>query len=253
MTEITAIIADDEKPLRTYLRRRLTEIWPELAICGEAGSGDEALNLVHRHHPDIAFLDIRMPGSGGLDVAAQVSRHSHVVLVTAYDSYAVEAFEQNAVDYLLKPVSNERLEETVRRLRNRIQKAEPQNHAFNRILSRLKQLETGKRKGLRWIRAQHRDTIRLIPVDDVICFKAEAKYTTVRTETGDAIIRKSLKDLENELDPIDFWRIHRKAIINVNWVDRVSTAVAGRYMVKMQRIDEILSVSRSHAHKFRQM
>ncbi len=251
-----AILADDEKELRTYLRQILAEIWPELVICGEAKNGKEALQLVEANHPQIAFLDIRMPGLSGMEVAQRIAGLCRIVFVTAFDRYAVEAFEKEAVDYLLKPVSRERLMHTVQRLKSRLASAvEPPpgiTEAVAQILSKL----SGKRESefLRWIKTQEKDSsIRLISVEEADYFQAEDKYTVVLTREGEFLIKKSIKELAGELDPARFWQIHRGTIVNVSRIDQVSRSMTGRGVVKMKGRAELLTVSRNYLHLFKQM
>jgi DNA-binding LytR/AlgR family response regulator len=250
-----AIIADDEKELRTYLRSLLSETWPDLVISGEAANGKEALALVQSEHPQIAFLDIKMPGLTGMDVAKRIAGLSHIVFVTAYDRYAVEAFEREAVDYLLKPVSKERLTQTVQRLKERLESASlppPQlTEVVEQLLSRLP--ARAGRDYLRWIKTQHKDAIRLISVEEIDYFKAEDKYTLVMTKEGESLIKKSIKELAEELDPAEFWQIHRGTIVNVSRIDRVSHSLTGRGIVKLKERSESLTISRNYLHLFKHM
>ncbi len=250
-----AIIADDEKELRVYLRSILSDVWPELVICGEAQNGREALELVESTKPQIAFLDIKMPGVTGMEVAKRIAGICRIVFVTAFDQFAVEAFEREAVDYLLKPVLKDRMIQTVERLKNQLNiSAEPPDgfaEVVEQILSRL----PGKRdtEFLRWIRTQHKDTIRLIPVEEVEYFSAEDKYTLVITKEGESLIKKSIKELVHELDPGQFWQIHRGTIVNVAKIDRISRSITGRGVLKLRERPELLTVSRNYLHLFRQM
>jgi DNA-binding LytR/AlgR family response regulator len=250
-----AIIADDEKELRTYLKSMLSEIWPELIICGEAKNGKEALQLVASLRPDIAFLDIKMPGLSGMEVAKGIAGLCRIVFVTAFDQYAVEAFEKEAVDYLLKPVSKERVIQTVQRLKSQLDSStEPPARladVVEQILSKLP-----GRAGtdfLRWIKTQEKDSIRLIPVEEADYFKAEDKYTLVITKEGESLIKKSIKELAQELDPGQFWQIHRGTIVNVSKIDKVSRSLTGRGMLKLKERPELLTVSRNYLHLFKQM
>jgi DNA-binding LytR/AlgR family response regulator len=249
-----AIIADDEKELRTYLKSILSETWPELTICGEAKNGKEALELVESRHPQIAFLDIRMPGLSGMEVAKKIAAQCRIVFVTAFDQYAVEAFEKEAVDYLLKPVSKDRLTQTVQRLKNQLDSSiEPPRLAevLEQVLSKLP--GRGKPDFQRWIRTQDKESIRLIPVDEVDYFKAEDKYTLVMTKDGESLIKKSIKELAQELDPAQFWQIHRGTIVNVSKIDKVSRSLTGRGMLKLKGRPDLLTVSRNYLHLFKQM
>lgn len=253
MDEIRAVIADDEAPLRRFLRQRLSEVWPELLVCGEAQNGLEALDLIERHRPHIAFLDIKMPGLTGMDVAGKIPGSCRVVFVTAYDEYAVEAFEKEAVDYLLKPVSIERLEKTVRRLKGEISAGATLVPAetLQRLMVRLSQgPEAGR---LRHIRVQHGDSVRLIPVEEVIYFKAEDKYTRVITGEAEFLIRKTIKELVQELDAERFWQVHRGTLVNVRSILRVSRSLTGKGVLKLKDRAETLKVSQGYMHLFRQM
>jgi len=248
---IRAIIADDEALLREHLKRLLNRLWPELEMCGEAEHGRAALEMIQLRQPDIAFLDIRMPGLSGMDVAAQCDAACRIVFITAYDHYAVQAFEHHAIDYLLKPITEARLRDTVLRL-----KQSPAYHAPD-LTALLRQLSTGlsghTKPPLQWLRVQDGDGVALIHVDDVACFRAEHKYTIVRTRHGEKIIRMSLKALEGQLDRETFWRIHRGAIVNVRWIERIDRHFGGKLTLRLKHVPEGLVVSRSFAHLFRQM
>jgi DNA-binding LytR/AlgR family response regulator len=252
MDDVKAIIADDEAPLRQFLRARLSEVWPELIISGEAQNGREALDLIRQCRPHIAFLDIRMPGLTGMEVAEEIAGACRVVFVTAYDAYAVEAFDKEAVDYLLKPVSNERLEKTVMRLKEGLETgtAVPVE-TLRRLMIQISGDEGSRR--LRYVRVQHGDGVRLVPVDEVIYFKAQDKYTLVITQEGESLIRKSIRELAGELDPERFWQIHRNAIVNVHFIDRVSRSLTGKGVVRLKGRSETLTVSNRYMHLFRQM
>ncbi len=252
MGQIRAIIADDEEALREYLKKKLSVLWPELVIIGEARDGEAALRLIRDRQPDIVFLDVQMPGLSGIEVARQSGGACMVVFVTAYDQYAIEAFESEALDYLLKPVTDERLEKTVKRLKERISSSSsaPDMSAMLEKMSLALRKSSGH---LQWIKAQHKDGIRLIPVADIYFFKATDKYTTVRTRDGEFLIRKTIKELEEELDPEMFWRVHRAAIVNAKAIHAVNRSVAGTYTIRFKDIQDHLAVSRAYAHLFRQM
>ncbi|MFC1824284.1 LytR/AlgR family response regulator transcription factor [Thermodesulfobacteriota bacterium] len=255
MKDVKAIIADDEEPLRRFLRARLSEVWPELIICGEAKNGQQALDLIERHRPEIAFLDIRMPGLTGMKVAEQIVRSCLVVFVTAYDQYAVEAFENEAVDYLLKPVSVNRLRKSVNRLKKKLKTDPGSSEVPAETLNRLLAAFSNKkgRQHLQYVRVQKGDGIRLIPVDEVIYFKASDKYTLVITGDEESLIRKPIKELTKELDPEYFWQIHRGTIVNVRSISRVSRSLTGRGVVRLEHRQETLRVSNRYMHLFRQM
>jgi len=249
MSPPTAILAEDEKVLRDELRQRLGELWPELIVVGEAGTGIEALQLLEKQMPDLMFLDIQMPGLTGLEVAHQAQGRCHIVFVTAYDAYAVAAFETGALDYVLKPLERERLRLAVDRVRQRLGST-PQN--LEAVLRELiKNAEP--RKYLRWINASVGHLMQLITVDEVVYFQADAKYTRVVTATCEALIRKPLNELRSELDPSVFWQVHRSTIVNANAIAGVSRDMLGHINLKLKRRDEKLNVSESHAHLFRQM
>jgi len=252
MNEVKAVLADDEAPLRQSLHARLSEVWPELIICGEAKNGKEALALVEQHRPHIVFLDIKMPGMTGMEVAERISGRCRVVFVTAYDEYAVDAFEKEAVDYLLKPVTKERLAKTVKRLKEGLETGEIVSaEILHRLMARLSGQEGSGR--LQYVRVQHGDGVRLVPADEVIYFKAEDKYTAVFTREGESLIRKSIKELAEELDPEKFWQIHRGTIVNVRFIARVSRSLTGKGVVKLKDRNETLPVSNRYMHLFKQM
>ena len=255
MANPKAIIADDEEQLRIYLRSKLTDLWPELDICAEAENGLKAQELIEKNRPQIAFLDINMPGLSGLEVARNITCDCRIVFITAYDQYAIEAFENEAIDYLLKPVSKERLAKTVRRLRQQLSDRPPSPADLARTLERfMSSMKNREDPGfLKWIKVRHGDDLRLISVDEICYFKAEDKYTVVKTPTGESLIKKSIRQLATELDPDQFWRIHRSTIINVNFIGRINRSFAGRLTIKIDRLAETLTVSRSYAHLFKQM
>jgi len=245
----TAVIAEDEGVLRDELRAHLAALWPELQIVGEAGNGFQALELLGRLMPDIVFLDIQMPGLTGLEVARQVAHRCHVVFVTAYDAHAVAAFEQGAVDYVLKPYAVERLALATQRLRRRIGSAPPPLDALLRELAAI----APERKHLRWINASRGNEVMLITVDEILYFQADTKYTRVVTRDQEALIRRPLKELQDELDPACFWPIHRSTIVNANAIAGVTRDLRGRILVKLKARTEKLAVSEAHEHLFKQM
>ena len=252
MSDVKAVIADDEAPLRQFLRARLAEVWPELIICGEAKNGKEALALVEQHRPHIAFLDIKMPGLTGMEVAERIAGACRVVFVTAYDEYAVEAFEREAVDYLLKPVSSERLARTVKRLKQDLETgANVSAEILHRLITRFSEDEGSRH--LQYVCVQHGDGVRLIPVENVIYFKAQDKYTLVITREGESLIRKPIRELGEELDPEKFWQIHRGTVVNARFIARVSRSLTGKGVVKLKDRSETLIVSNRFMHLFKQM
>lgn len=251
----TAIIADDERLMRDQLRMRLSEVWPELEILGEAKNGEEAVELVAQLKPDLTFLDIRMPGKTGMEAAREIGDQSHIVFVTAYDQYAVEAFERGAVDYLLKPTETERLKVTVDRLKERLAGPKEQvNDSVTALLSQIAEKVAGPRqKYLQWIQASIGQDLRMIPVEEILFFRSDEKYTCVQTEKFEALIRKPVRDLAEELDPSLFWQIHRATLVNVNAIEGVTRDIRGRHLVMVKGRPERLEVSRSFLHLFKQM
>jgi DNA-binding LytR/AlgR family response regulator len=252
MKRLRALIADDEEALRAHLRRRLASLWPELEIAAEARDGEEAARLIKEARPDIAFLDIKMPGMSGLEAARRTAGQSLFVFVTAFDKYAIEAFDHGAIDYLLKPVTDERLEKTITRLKQRLATNSPApdiSAVIDKVTQALKQAPAH----LQWIKAQHKNGVRLIPVHDIYYFKAADKYTTLRIKEGELLIRKSIKELEEELDSEMFWRVHRGAIVNIKTIRTVTRSVAGTSQVKFNDIPDHVTVSRAFGHLFKQM
>jgi len=251
----TAILADDERLMRDQLRMRLGQVWPELDIVGEAKNGDEAVALVDELKPDFTFLDIRMPGKTGMEAAALIGNKSHVVFVTAYDAYAVEAFERGAVDYVLKPPEQERLKITAERLRDRLARPTGDvNASVTAMLSQLaEKIATPKPKYLQWIQASIGQDLRMIPVEEILFFRSDEKYTCVQTEKFEALIRKPVRDLAEELDPSLFWQIHRATLVNVNAIEGVTRDIRGRHLVMVKGRPDKLEVSRSFLHLFKQM
>jgi len=248
---ITAVIADDEPRLADYLRERLSVLWPDLVIAGVAHNGPEAQALIAREAPDIAFLDIRMPGLSGIDVARASGRDVRIVFVTAFDEYALEAFRHAAVDYLLKPVEDTRLADTVARLK--AQASAPASTAVSDVMAAIASLRQDAPERLAWIRASRGAEVVLIDVDDVSYFQANDKYTSVFTADGEALIRTPLKELGAQLDPNRFWQVHRGTIVNVAHVQSTARDLSGRIALTMKTRPERIAVSRAYAHRFRQM
>jgi len=254
MSTPTAIIAEDEATLRGQLVEQLGQLWPELAIVGEAADGVQALRLLDEHRPDVMFLDIQMPGATGLEVARQASGRCHVVFVTAYDQHAVAAFDQGAVDYVLKPVSAARLFTAVSRLKQRLGTPPARLDAtLNGLAGASAPPSAAARQYLRWINASVGQNVKLITVDEISYFQADNKYTRVVTAEGEALIRKPLKELVEELDPNQFWQIHRSTLVNAISIAGVTRDFRGRMLVKLKSRPETLLVSDSYTHRFRQM
>jgi DNA-binding LytR/AlgR family response regulator len=247
-----AILADDERLMREQLRARLADAWPELRIVAEARNGQEAIDAVREHRPDLAFLDIRMPGMTGIDAARAIGDACHVVFITAHSEFAVDAFEHGAVDYVLKPADRERLALTVQRLKTRLGSSPAD---IGQLLEHLAQqlAPTPKTPYLQWIQASVGQQIRMIAVADVLFFISDEKYTRLQTEAVEALIRKPIKELVEELDPERFWQIHRSTIVNVTAIAGVVRDLRGRQLVQLKNHPEKLEVSRNFGHLFKQM
>jgi DNA-binding LytR/AlgR family response regulator len=257
----TALIADDEPLLRDALRRQLANVWPELEVVAEARNGREAVRLFEERHPDICFLDVHMPGLSGVDAANQIGRRAHLVFVTAYDHYAVQAFAQGALDYLLKPVEQARLAETVGRLQERMRSSRPAINTallLQQLSAQLAKLQGGGTgEPLRWIRAQAGKTVRLIAIGDVDYLRSEAKYTVVAWRDGgkpvEAVIRTPLKELLEQVDPEQFAQVHRSVVVNLRAIRHVKRHENETAEIHLRGRDEVLPVSRAYVHLFRQM
>ncbi len=258
----TALIADDEPLLRDMLRRQLRIAWPELEIVAEARNGRETVSLFDERHPDICFLDVHMPGLSGVDAANHIGRRAHLVFVTAYDHYAVKAFAQGALDYLLKPVEPARLAETVSRLTERLQASRPAintEQLLQQLTEQLAKLQrgAGKSEALRWIRAQAGNTLRLIAIDDVDYFRSDAKYTIVAWRDGgksaEALVRTPLKELLEQLDAEQFAQVHRSVVVNLRAISHVKRHDNETAEIHVKGRDDVLPVSRNYLHLFRQM
>jgi DNA-binding LytR/AlgR family response regulator len=274
-----ALIADDERLMREQLRARLADVWPELEIVGEAKNGLEAVQMTEAHHPDLVFLDIRMPGMTGIEAAREIAQlptdesdesgagaegwHGcEIVFITAYDQYAIEAFEQGVVDYVLKPAERERLAVTVERIRKRLAQRRDNSSdesdaappAMQQLLQKLAaRMDPGKVPQLRWIQATVGQNIQMIPVDEVLFFISDEKYTRVQTATLEALIRKPIKELIDELDAEVFWQIHRSTLVNTKFIAGVSRDMRGRQLVAVKGHPQKLEVSRSFAGLFKGM
>jgi DNA-binding LytR/AlgR family response regulator len=257
----TALIADDEPLLRDALRRQLAHVWPELEVVAEARNGREAVRLFDERHPDICFLDVHMPGLSGVDAAHHIGRRAHVVFVTAYDHYAVQAFAEGALDYLLKPVEQPRLAETVSRLQERMQSSRPAintEQVLQQLSAQLAKLQGGaKREPMRWIRAQAGKTLRLIAIDEVDYLRSDAKYTLVAWrdagKPAEAVVRTPLKELLEQLDGDQFAQVHRSVVVNLRAIDRVTRHDNETAEIHVKGRGEVLPVSRNYLHLFRQM
>lgn len=231
----SAIIADDEPLLRQELREALQDLWPALTIVAECADGAMALRAIEEHRPDMAFLDIRMPKLSGLEVGERVQGECHLVFVTAYDEHAIAAFEQGAVDYLLKPIRHARLAATVKRLQQRVAR------------------DFGEASRLEWIQASVGNRLRFISVSDVLYFRSEGRYTRIVTAETEALIRRSITALQQSLDPKSFWKIHRGIVVSVRHIDSVIRDEAGGMTVRVRDGRADLPVSKAHQHQFRGM
>lgn len=261
-THPTALIADDEPLLRDALARQLAQVWPELEIVAQARNGREAISLFDALEPDVCFLDVHMPGLSGMDAANHIGRRAHLVFVTAYDHYAVQAFAQGALDYLVKPVEQTRLEETVARLQERLAAARPAVNTealLQQLAAQLAALQgTPAAVPLRWIRAQVGQTVRLIPVDEIDYVRSDAKYTVIawRAEGGqpaEATVRMTLKELVAQLDPDQFAQVHRSVVVNLRSISHVRRHDNETAEIHLRGRKEVLPVSRNYMHVFRQM
>jgi DNA-binding LytR/AlgR family response regulator len=250
MNTPTALIAEDEPLLRAELREALAALWPQLRVCAEAADGDAAILALDTYAPDILFLDIKMPGATGIEVARRASGRSHVVFVTAYDEYAVAAFEQGAVDYVMKPFSADRLAGTVARLQARMHDAPAD---LGEIVQALLAQAGRERKHLRWITASRGKELSLVAVEEVLYFMADNKYTRVVTRDTELLIRKPIRELLAELEPDLFWQIHRATLVNITAIAGVRHGLDGHLHVRVAGREESLAVSQPYAHRFKQM
>jgi DNA-binding LytR/AlgR family response regulator len=259
MSTPTALIADDEPLLREALERMLLQIWPELKIVAQARNGREAIDQFEAHHPDICFLDVQMPGKTGVEAAQHIGRRAHLVFVTAYDQYAVQAFAHGVLDYLVKPVEPARLTETVARLQERLRAAQPAMNTEALLQQLAASLDrTQQATTLRWLRASVGQTVRLIAVDDIDYLRSEEKYTQVawRDDAGEpreAVIRTPLKELIMQLDSTQFAQVHRSVVVNLRAISHVTRGANETADIHLKGRDEVLPVSRSYLHLFRQM
>jgi len=266
---VRCVIADDERLMREQLRARLAEVWPELQIVAEAKNGSEAVALVAEHRPELVFLDIRMPGLTGVEAARQIAQMEvgddellpEIVFITAYDQYAVEAFEQGVADYVLKPAERERLAVTVERIRKRLVLRDageagsgglPLQQLLHSLAAKMNPAGSSPRY-LQWIQASVGQAIQMIAVDEVLFFISDEKYTRVQTATVEALIRKPIKELVDEVDPQQFWQIHRSTLVNAKAIASVTRDFRGRQIVAMKGHHEKLEVSRSYLGLFKGM
>ncbi len=244
-----AIIAEDEPLLRAEIRETLRLLWPELRICAEVGDGQQAVGALEQFGPNILFLDIHMPGLNGIEVARQASGKAHVVFITAYDNYAVDAFKDGALDYIVKPISPERMKVTVERLRHRLR--EPPADLTG-LVDMLKSAVGGESRYLKWLTVPHGSELRVLAVSEILYLRADNKYTTVHTRSTSFLLNSSLKEMQGKLDPNVFWQIHRGIVVNVSAVDTIYRSFRGTLELKLKDRTELLPVSAPHAHLFKQ-
>jgi DNA-binding LytR/AlgR family response regulator len=254
---ITALIADDEPLLREILEARLAAAWPELKIVAQARNGRQAVELFEQHLPTFCFLDVHMPGLSGIEVARHIGKRSHLVFVTAYDQYALDAFEHGVLDYLVKPVTAARLAETVVRLQARLQAAQPTVHTDALLVQLAERLKIGQPEPMRWVRATVGGSLRMIPVDDIDYLKSDTKYTLVayrdEGQAAEALIRMPLKDLIEQLDPQHFAQVHRSVVVNLRSIRGVKRGENETADIELKGRSERLPVSRSYLQLFKEM
>jgi DNA-binding LytR/AlgR family response regulator len=244
----TALIVEDEPLLAEELKEELTRLWPELALLPPAHDGLAALREIEAHRPDVLFLDVQMPGLTGIEVARIAGARSHVVFITAYDQYAIQAFEQGAVDYLLKPIETARLAQALVRVKARLQRAPADLSALLEQLQR-----TSGTERLQWITVLQGRDIQFISVDDVCYFRADNKYIAVVTATGESLITTPLKELVARLDPAVFWQVHRGVVVNMHAVHSVRRSITGQLDLKLKSRPETVRVSAGYSHLFKHM
>jgi len=253
-----ALIADDEPLLRDSLERLLANAWPELDIVARARNGREAIDQFEEYRPDVCFLDVQMPGKTGVEAASHIGRRAHLVFVTAFDEYAVEAFAHAVLDYLVKPVEPARLAETVMRVQERLRSAQPA-HTEALLAQLAASLQKSSGVGpLRWLRASVGQAVHLIPVEAVDFLRSDQKYTAIAWRDDarrprEAVIRMPLKDLSAQLDPAQFAQVHRSVVVNLSSIDRVVRGANETADIHLKGREEVLPVSRNYLHLFRQM
>jgi DNA-binding LytR/AlgR family response regulator len=256
---LTALIADDEPLLRESLEGLLAKAWPEVDVVARARNGREAIELFDEHRPTVCFLDVQMPGKTGVEAASHIGRRAHIVFVTAFDTYAVEAFRQGALDYLVKPVEPQRLAETIARLKERLRSAQPALNTDALLAQVAASLQKAAGNApLRWLRASVGQTVQLIAVEAIDYLRSEQKYTTVAwrddaAKTREAVIRLPLKEIGAQLDPAQFAQVHRSVIVNLRAIDRITRGANETADIHLKSRDEVLPVSRNYLHLFRQM
>jgi DNA-binding LytR/AlgR family response regulator len=245
-----AILVEDEVTLREQVEELLADIWPELEIVASVGDGVKALAALEQHRPELMFLDVEMPEMSGIEVARQASGKCHVAFVTAYSSYATQAFDAGAIDYVLKPVNRERLAIACKRIQERLASTPGD---LEQVLAILAARVAKAKPYLRWITASRGTNIRMITIEEVCYFQADTKYTLVALADGESLIHVAIRDLLEQLDPQMFWQIHRSTIVNVQEIETIGRDATGHVIVRMKRRQETLRVSQQFAYRFRQM
>jgi DNA-binding LytR/AlgR family response regulator len=248
MSAPTAVIAEDEALLRTEIRQALKELWPELQISAEVADGVQAVEALDKWAPNILFLDIQMPGMTGIEVARKASGRAHVVFISAYDAYALEAFEQGALDYILKPVDTERMKTTVERLKQRLR--EPPAD-LGGLADLLRAAVDGEPRYLKWLTVPQGSELQVVAASEILYLRADNKYTTIATRNATYLLNSSLKEMQNKLDPAMFWQIHRGTVVNVGAIDTIYRSFRGSLEVKLKDRSELLPVSATHAYLFK--
>jgi DNA-binding LytR/AlgR family response regulator len=250
MSDATAVIAEDEPLLRSEIRDTLLHLWPQLRIGAEVGDGLQAIDALERLSPDVLFLDIQMPGASGLEVARCASGRAHVVFISAFDAYALTAFEQGAIDYILKPINSDRVAVTIERLQQRLSEAPAD---LSSIIAQLKSSLREEQRFLQWLTVPHHQELRVIAVADIQYLRSDNKYTVAATPSSEFLLHTSLKELRDKLDPAQFWQTHRGVIVNVSAIDTIYRSFRGKLEIKLKGRRELLPVSATHAHQFKSM
>jgi DNA-binding LytR/AlgR family response regulator len=250
MSSPTAVIAEDEEILRVELRENLSKLWPELIICAEAENGFEALRALNEHAPQVIFLDIQMPGLNGIEIAQQASGRSNIVFISAYDQYAIEAFERGALDYVQKPISAARLSTTVERVKQKLLSAPA---ALEGVAELLRGLASPDTKYPKWLNVPHGGGVKLVMVEDICYLEADNKYTTVFTATAQFLLSSTLKLVKERLDPQLFWQVHRSVVVNVGAIRAVDRGFRGNLEISLKQRKEVLPVSAAYAHLFKHL
>lgn len=249
MRSPTAVVAEDEPLLRAEIRELLNDLWPQLAVCGEAADGLQAIEAIDRYRPDVVFLDIHMPGANGLEVAEHCSGRAHVVFITAFDQHAVSAFEHGALDYVMKPLTAARMERAVARLQARLREPPADLQGLAQLLKRA---SADDNQYIKWLTVPQLNERRVIAASEIWYLRADTKYTTLATRASTFLLNSSLKQMKEKLNPEMFWQIHRSIIVNVGAIETIHRSFRGALELKLKERTELLPVSSAHAHLFRQ-